>query len=50
MTDLVFVIATLVRNFRIEWASPPLVKAAGLVTVQPAEPPLFLLRRLGVAG
>lgn len=50
LTELVLVIATLVRNFRIELAAHPPVKPVGLVTIQPDLPPPFLLRRRGVAG
>jgi len=50
LTELVLVIATLVRNFRIELAPHAPVKPVGLVTIQPDLPPPFLLRRRGVAG
>ena len=50
LTELVLVIATLLRNFRIELAPHPPVKPIGLVTVRPDLPPPFLLRRRGVAG
>ena len=50
LTELVLVLATLVRSFRIELARHAPVKPVGLVTVQPDVPPPFLLRRRGVAG
>ena len=50
LTELVLVIATLVRNFRIGLAPHPPLKPVGLVTIQPDLPPPFLLRRRGVAG
>jgi cytochrome P450 len=50
LTELVLVIATLVRNFHIELAPHLPIKPVGLVTIQPDLAPPFLLRRRGVAG
>lgn len=44
LTELVLVLATLVRSFRIELAPHNPVTPVGLVTVQPDIPPPFRLR------
>ncbi len=44
LTELVLVLATLVRSFRIELPPHNPVKPVGLVTVQPDIPPPFRLR------
>jgi len=44
LTELVLVVATLVRAFRIELAPHRPVSPVGLVTIQPDPPPLFVLR------
>jgi len=44
LTELVLVVATLVRAFRIELAPHRPVSPVGLVTIQPDIPPPFLLR------
>jgi cytochrome P450 len=43
LTELVLVIATLVRAFRIELASQTMVHPVALVTLQPDLPPAFRL-------
>ena len=50
LTELVLVLATLVRAFRIELAAHDSPRPVGLVTVQPDRPPPFLLRLRRVAG
>ncbi len=44
LTELVLVVATLVRAFRIELAPHRPVSPVGLVTIQPDPPPPFVLR------
>jgi unspecific monooxygenase len=43
LTELVLIVASLVRAFRIELASHRLVTPVGLVTLQPDVPPPFRL-------
>jgi unspecific monooxygenase len=43
LTELVLVIASLVRDFRIEMAPRRMVHPVGLVTLQPDAPPPFRL-------
>ena len=44
LTELVLVVATMVRAFQIELASHGPVSPVGLVTIQPDSPPPFVLR------
>jgi cytochrome P450 len=43
LTELVLVVASLVRDFQIEMASRRMVHPVGLVTLQPDAPPPFQL-------
>jgi cytochrome P450 len=45
LTELVLVLATMIRAFRIELAEPRIVRPTGIVSTQPDNPPPFLLRR-----
>jgi cytochrome P450 len=49
LTELVLMLAALARAFRIALAEPTVVRPQALVTIQPANPPLFRLERRGGA-
>lgn len=44
-TELVLILAIMIRAFRIRLAQPRIIRPIGIVSTQPDNPPLFLLQR-----